>query len=189
VFLHQPLLLPEDTKHSGAEPRFHALGKSFDGRLLHVSFTARGAGIRVRVISVRPCIGRKELCMKKLLKPIPKFRSITAERKFWETHETTQYLDWSQAQPARFPKLKPSTKSISLRLPVHLLERIKVEANSARCPVSVAHQGLARRAGWLTTEKSRRDWVSSYDREHPCTPRPPRASILHRAVAGGVSSG
>lgn len=53
VFLHQPLLL-EDTKHSGSEPRFHALGKSFDGRLLHVSFTVRGAGIRIRVISVRP---------------------------------------------------------------------------------------------------------------------------------------
>jgi uncharacterized DUF497 family protein len=54
VFLHQPLLLLEDTKHSGSEPRFHALGKSFDGRLLHVSFTVRGGGIRIRVISVRP---------------------------------------------------------------------------------------------------------------------------------------
>ena len=54
VFLHQPLLVLEDTKHSGSEPRFHALGKSFDGRLLHVSFTVCGAGVRIRVISVRP---------------------------------------------------------------------------------------------------------------------------------------
>jgi len=46
----------------------------------------------------------------KKLKPVPKFRSTIAERKFWETHDATQYLDWSQAQLARFPKLKPSTK-------------------------------------------------------------------------------
>jgi predicted DNA binding CopG/RHH family protein len=72
--------------------------------------------------------------MAKLLKPIPKFRSQSAERTFWETHDTTAYLDWSQAQPARFPNLKPSTKSISLRLPVDLLERIKVEANRRDVP-------------------------------------------------------
>jgi len=54
VFLHQPLLLLEDPKHSGSEPRFHALGKSAEGRLLHVSFTIRGAGTRIRVISARP---------------------------------------------------------------------------------------------------------------------------------------
>ena len=54
VFLHQPLLLLEDPKHSGAEPRFHALGKSGDGRLIHVSFTVRGAGTNIRVISARP---------------------------------------------------------------------------------------------------------------------------------------
>jgi uncharacterized DUF497 family protein len=53
VFFHQPLLLLEDPKHSGAEPRFHALGKSGDGRLLHVSFTVRGAGTKIRVISAR----------------------------------------------------------------------------------------------------------------------------------------
>lgn len=82
------------------------------------------------------------------LKQIPKFRSITAERKFWETHDTTQYLDWSHAQPARFPNLKPSTKSISLRLPVYLLERIKVEANRRDVPYqSLIKVWLAERAG------------------------------------------
>ena len=69
----------------------------------------------------------------KELKPVPKFRSAAAERKFWETHDTTQYLNWSQAHLACFPNLKPSTRSISLRLPLDLLERIKVEAN--RCDV------------------------------------------------------
>ena len=59
IFLHQPLLLLEDPKHSASEPRFHALGKSADGRLLHVSFTVRRAGTRIRVISARP-MHRKE---------------------------------------------------------------------------------------------------------------------------------
>ncbi|HSR06533.1 MAG TPA: CopG family antitoxin, partial [Bryobacteraceae bacterium] len=53
--------------------------------------------------------------MKKPLKPIPKFRSSAAERKFWETHDTTHYLDRTQAQLARFSNLRPSIKSISLR--------------------------------------------------------------------------
>ncbi len=86
--------------------------------------------------------------MKKSLKPIPKFRSTTAEGKFWETHDTTQYVDWSQAQPARFPNLRPSTKSISLRLPVDLLERIKVEANRRDVPYqSLIKVWLDERAG------------------------------------------
>jgi predicted DNA binding CopG/RHH family protein len=68
------------------------------------------------------------------LKPIPKFRSEAEERKFWETHDSTDYVDWSKAQRARFPNLKLSTKSISLRLPQHLLERIKVAANRRDVP-------------------------------------------------------
>lgn len=71
---------------------------------------------------------------KQLLKQVPKFRSESAERRFWETHDTSAYLDWSQAQPVRFPNLKPSTKSISLRLPLDLLERIKIEANRRDVP-------------------------------------------------------
>lgn len=67
-------------------------------------------------------------------RPIPKFRSEAEERRFWETHDSTAYVDWSKAVSARFPNLKPSTKSISLRLPVDLLERIKVEANRRDVP-------------------------------------------------------
>jgi predicted DNA binding CopG/RHH family protein len=65
---------------------------------------------------------------------IPKFRSEAAERKFWESHDSTAYLDWSKAEAVRLPNLKPSSKSISLRLPVDLLERIKVEANRRDVP-------------------------------------------------------
>ena len=72
--------------------------------------------------------------MSKKLKPIPEFTSEAEEREFWETHDSTEYLDWSKAQYARFPNLKPSTQTISLRLPQSLLERIKTEANKRDVP-------------------------------------------------------
>ncbi|MFI5023628.1 MAG: BrnT family toxin [Alphaproteobacteria bacterium] len=59
VFLNEPLLLVEDTKHSGTEVRSHALGRSDAGRLLHVTFTIREDGTRIRVISARD-MHRKE---------------------------------------------------------------------------------------------------------------------------------
>lgn len=68
------------------------------------------------------------------LKKTPDFKSETEEREFWETHDSADYLDWSQAQRASFPKLKPSTKTISLRLPEALLDRIKIEANKRDMP-------------------------------------------------------
>src|SRR5262249_5272526 len=67
--------------------------------------------------------------MNKRLKSIPKFRSEAEERRFWETHDSGDYIDWRKAQRLRFPNLKPSTTAISLRLPVTLLERIKAAAN------------------------------------------------------------
>jgi predicted DNA binding CopG/RHH family protein len=72
--------------------------------------------------------------MLKRAKRIPKFRNEAEERKFWETHDTEGLVDWSTAQRVRFPNLKPSTKSISLRLPLSLLEQIKVEANKRDVP-------------------------------------------------------
>ena len=70
--------------------------------------------------------------MNKKLKFIPKFRSEADERRFWETHDSNNYVDWSRAERVRLPNLKPSTASISLRLPVTLLERIKIAANATR---------------------------------------------------------
>ena len=70
----------------------------------------------------------------KQLKPVPKFRSEAEERAFWETHDSSDYVDWSKAQQIALPNLKPSTKTISLRLPQHLLDSIKAAANARDVP-------------------------------------------------------
>jgi predicted DNA binding CopG/RHH family protein len=72
--------------------------------------------------------------MPKKLKPIPRFKTEAEEREFWETHDSTGYLDWSKAQRAHFPNLRPSTTSISLRMTQDMLHRIKVAANRRDVP-------------------------------------------------------
>jgi predicted DNA binding CopG/RHH family protein len=67
-------------------------------------------------------------------KPIPAFKSEAEERRFWETHDSAGYVDWSNAERVRLPNLKPSTTAISLRLPVGLLDRIKIAANKRDMP-------------------------------------------------------
>ena len=82
----------------------------------------------------------------------PEFKSEAEERAFWESHDSTEYVDWKQAKRAQFPNLKPSTKTISLRLPESLLDRIKIEANKRDMP----YQSLIK--VWLSddVEESRR---------------------------------
>ena len=65
---------------------------------------------------------------------IPKFQTEAKERAYWESHDSTVHLDWSQAQKVRLPNLRPTTKTISLRLPQHLLDGIKVAANARDVP-------------------------------------------------------
>ena len=72
--------------------------------------------------------------MSKQLKAVPKFASEAKERAFWETHDSTEYLDWGKAQKALLPNLKPTTKTISLCLPQHLLDSLKVAANARDVP-------------------------------------------------------
>ncbi len=72
--------------------------------------------------------------MSKNLKPIPSFKNEVEERLFWESHDSSDYIDWSSAERVRFANLKPSSKSISLRLPVDMLEQIKVAANKRDVP-------------------------------------------------------
>lgn len=72
--------------------------------------------------------------MGKKLKIVPHFRSEAEERQFWETHDSTDYIDWSKARRVQFPNLKLSTTAISLRLPLGLLDRIKVAANKRDVP-------------------------------------------------------
>ncbi|MBN2680446.1 BrnA antitoxin family protein [Acidithiobacillus montserratensis] len=68
------------------------------------------------------------------LRKTPEFKDEAEERVFWENHDSADYLDWGQAQHTSFPKLKPSTRTISLRLPETLLDRIKIEANKRDMP-------------------------------------------------------
>ena len=68
------------------------------------------------------------------MKTIPKFQSEAEERDFWESHDSTVYLDWSKAKKVRLSNLKPSSTAISLRLPNGLLERTKIAANKRDVP-------------------------------------------------------
>jgi predicted DNA binding CopG/RHH family protein len=84
----------------------------------------------------------------KKLKPIPIFKTEAQELKFWKTHDSTDYLDWSKAQRVRFPNLKPSTTTISIRLPLDLLEQIKIAANKCDVPYqSLIKMWLAEKVG------------------------------------------
>jgi predicted DNA binding CopG/RHH family protein len=67
-------------------------------------------------------------------KTIPKFRSEEDERKFWAKHDSTEYVDWQSAQRRGLPKLKPSLRTISLRLPVSMIEDLKIVANKRDVP-------------------------------------------------------
>lgn len=72
--------------------------------------------------------------MKPKAKKIPSFRSEAAERRYWESHDSSGVVEWQAAQRVALPNLKPSTRSISLRLPLRMLERIKAAANARDVP-------------------------------------------------------
>ena len=67
-------------------------------------------------------------------KRIPKFKSEEEEREFWETHDSTDYINWNKAEKITFSNLKPSVKKISLRLPETMLEELKLLANKRDVP-------------------------------------------------------
>lgn len=68
------------------------------------------------------------------LKVLPKFKSRAEEQAFWQKHDSTDYLDWSSAKKVSLPRLKPSTRTISLRLPEGLLYDIQRLANKIDIP-------------------------------------------------------
>jgi predicted DNA binding CopG/RHH family protein len=72
--------------------------------------------------------------MTKPHKPTPEFNNESEERAFWESQDSTEFVDWTKAEHIRLPNLKPSSTAISLRLPNALLERIKVAANKRDVP-------------------------------------------------------
>jgi len=86
--------------------------------------------------------------MSKVRKSAQKFASEAEERAYWEREDSASGLDWARAERVRLPNLQPSTTSISLRLPVSLLERIKVAAHKRDVPYqSLIKMWLAEKAG------------------------------------------
>jgi len=83
----------------------------------------------------------------KKLKKVPRFKNEDEEREFWAEHDSTEYIDWEKAQEAVFPDLKPTTKTISLRLPVSMLYRLKQLANQAYVPYQSLIKMRLRRIG------------------------------------------
>jgi len=67
-------------------------------------------------------------------KKIPVFKSEEDEREFWSKADSTEYVDWSKAKEVSFPNLKPSTKTISLRLPEFILDELKILAHKRDVP-------------------------------------------------------
>ena len=91
-------------------------------------------------------------------KTIPDFESEAEEREFWLEHDSVDYLDWSQAKPAVLANLRPSTSTISLRLPDFMLEELKLLAHQRDVPYqSLLKVFLAER---LQAERRRRDPVA-----------------------------
>ena len=84
------------------------------------------------------------------VKTTPKFKTEAEEKAFWETHDSSDFVDWNKAQSVSMPNLKPSTKTISLRLPEGLLDSIKIEANKRDMP----YQSLIK--SWLADDVKQR---------------------------------
>jgi predicted DNA binding CopG/RHH family protein len=67
-------------------------------------------------------------------KKIPKFKSEAEERLFWQQHDSSEYIDWSDAEEVVFSRLKPTTRTISIRLPEAMIEELKLLANKRDVP-------------------------------------------------------
>ena len=82
---------------------------------------------------------------------VPKFQSEDQERDFWASHDSVDYVDWTKAKPVKLPNLKPTTKSISIRVPESLLDDLKIMANKRDVP----YQSLLKMilAEWIEDER------------------------------------
>ena len=131
IFFNQPLLIQDDIIHSKTEKRFYALGQTDLKKFLFIAFTVRNNFIRV--ISARDIVAKKGGCTV-MSKQLPKFKNEDEEREFWATHDSTEFINWNQAERITFSNLKPSVKKISLRLPESMLEELKLLANKRDVP-------------------------------------------------------
>jgi len=83
--------------------------------------------------------------MKKPLK-LPKFRNEDEEREFWSKLDLSKYYEASDLEPVSFPNLKPTTRSISIRLPEYMIDRIKEQANEINVPYQSLIKGYLKKA-------------------------------------------
>lgn len=83
--------------------------------------------------------------MKKVLE-LPKFKNEDEEREFWSKIDLSEYFEPSDFVPVSFPNLKPTTRSISIRLPEYLLDRIKEQANEINVPYQSLIKGYLKKA-------------------------------------------
>ena len=67
-------------------------------------------------------------------KNIPTFKNEAEERRFWKAHDSSEYVDWAVATEVRMPNLRPTTRSISIRLPEAMVEELKLLANKRDVP-------------------------------------------------------
>ena len=89
-------------------------------------------------------------------KQIPEFRSEEREREFWAKNDSTQFIDWRAATRRKLPALKPTLRTISLRLPVSMIEDLKVLANKRDVPYqSLLKVFLAERLAQERRDQSR----------------------------------
>ena len=72
--------------------------------------------------------------VKRRMRKIPKFRNEDQERDFWASHDSTEFVEWRQVKRVKLPNLRPTTRTISIRLPESMIERLKVLANKRDVP-------------------------------------------------------
>ncbi len=97
-------------------------------------------------------------------KPIPQFSSEDEEREFWATHDSAEYIDWSKAEKnPSFPRLKPSTRTVSIRLPESLLAALKTLANKRDVP----YQSLVKMFLAEKVKEETATYIHSDTDEHP----------------------
>ena len=70
----------------------------------------------------------------KIPNKMPKFKNIEDEREFWNSHDSTDLVDWRKAESVTFPNLKPSVKLVSIRLPQSMIDELKLLANKSDVP-------------------------------------------------------
>lgn len=126
------MIVKPDISHSIAEDRYFTLDKTDRERLFFVVFTLRKD--KIRIISVRDMIQKERKQYNAKAKRIPKFKNENEEFECWVTHDSTEYIDYSKIEKVIFTNLRPTLKTISIRLPESLIAHLKLLANKRDVP-------------------------------------------------------